>query len=32
MAVDEFLLWVNAASPYKDAMSYINAAKESPAP
>jgi putative tricarboxylic transport membrane protein len=30
MAVDEFLLWVNAASPYKDAMSYINAAKEKP--
>jgi tripartite-type tricarboxylate transporter receptor subunit TctC len=30
MAVDEFLLWVNANSPYKDAMSYINAAKAKP--
>ena len=30
MAVDEFLLWVNAASPYKDAKSYIDAVKAKP--
>lgn len=30
MALDEFLLWVNANSPYKDAKSYIEAAKAKP--
>jgi tripartite-type tricarboxylate transporter receptor subunit TctC len=30
MAVDEFILWVNANSPYKDAKSYVAAAKEKP--
>jgi tripartite-type tricarboxylate transporter receptor subunit TctC len=30
MALDEFLIWVNSASPYKDAKSYIAAAKEKP--
>lgn len=30
MAVDEFILWVNANSPYKDAKSYIQAAKDKP--
>jgi len=28
MALDEFLLWVNAESPYKDARSFIAAAKK----
>jgi tripartite-type tricarboxylate transporter receptor subunit TctC len=30
MALDEFLIWVNSASPYKDAKSYVAAAKEKP--
>lgn len=30
MAVDEFLIWVNAAAPFKDAKSYIEAAKAKP--
>lgn len=30
MAVDEFLLWVNAQSPHKDAKSFIAAAKAKP--
>jgi len=30
MAVDEFLLWVNANAPFKDAKSYIDAAKAKP--
>lgn len=30
MAVDEFLLWVNANAPFKDAKSYIEAAKAKP--
>jgi putative tricarboxylic transport membrane protein len=30
MAVDEFLLWVNASAPFKDAKSYIEAAKAKP--
>jgi tripartite-type tricarboxylate transporter receptor subunit TctC len=30
MALDEFLLWVNAKAPYKDAKSYIEAAKAKP--
>ena len=28
MALDEFLIWVNAKSPYKDAKSFIEAAKK----
>lgn len=28
MALDEFLIWVNAASPHKDAKSFIEAAKK----
>ena len=28
MALDEFVLWVNADTPYKTAMDYINAAKK----
>ena len=28
MALDEFLIWVNANSPYKDAKSFIEAAKK----
>jgi putative tricarboxylic transport membrane protein len=30
MALDEFVLWVNAQSPYKTAQDYIQAAKASP--
>lgn len=30
MAMDEFLIWVNASSPYKDAKSYVEAAKSKP--
>jgi putative tricarboxylic transport membrane protein len=30
MAMDEFLIWVNANSPYKDAKSYVEAAKSKP--
>jgi putative tricarboxylic transport membrane protein len=30
MALDEFLLWVNANSPYKDAKSYLDAVKAKP--
>jgi putative tricarboxylic transport membrane protein len=30
MALDEFVLWVNAKSPYKDAKSYIAAVKAKP--
>ncbi|HEX2555015.1 MAG TPA: tripartite tricarboxylate transporter substrate-binding protein [Microvirga sp.] len=30
MALDEFLLWVNANSPHKDAKSFIEAAKAKP--
>jgi tripartite-type tricarboxylate transporter receptor subunit TctC len=30
MALDEFLLWVNASSPHKDAKSYIEAVKAKP--
>jgi tripartite-type tricarboxylate transporter receptor subunit TctC len=30
MALDEFLLWVNANAPYKDAKSYIEAVKAKP--
>lgn len=30
MAVDEFVLWVNGASPYTDAKSYVEAAKAKP--
>ena len=30
MAVDEFLLWVNANAPFKDAKSYVEAAKAKP--
>ena len=30
MVFDEFLLWVNPASPYRDAVSYIAAAKAKP--
>lgn len=30
LALDEFLLWVNAESPYQDARSFIDAAKEAP--
>ncbi|NVO16294.1 MAG: tripartite tricarboxylate transporter substrate binding protein [Rhodoplanes sp.] len=30
MAADEFLLWVNSASSFKDAKAYIDAAKASP--
>jgi tripartite-type tricarboxylate transporter receptor subunit TctC len=30
MALDEFLLWVNASAPYKDAKSYVEAAKAKP--
>ncbi|MDF2688829.1 MAG: tricarboxylate transporter [Microvirga sp.] len=30
MAMDEFLIWVNADSPYKDAQSFIEAAKAKP--
>jgi putative tricarboxylic transport membrane protein len=30
MALDEFLLWVNANSPYQDAKSYIEAVKAKP--
>lgn len=30
MALDEFMLWVNANSPYKDAKSYIEAVKAKP--
>jgi tripartite-type tricarboxylate transporter receptor subunit TctC len=30
MALDEFLLWVNGASPFKDAKSYIEAVKAKP--
>ena len=28
MALDEFVLWVNASTPYKTAMEYINAVKK----
>lgn len=28
MALDEFLIWVNASSPYKDAKGFIDAAKK----
>ena len=31
MALDEFLIWVNAGSPYQDAKSYIEAVKAKPA-
>lgn len=31
MALDEFLIWVPANSPFKDAKSYVAAAKEKPA-
>jgi putative tricarboxylic transport membrane protein len=31
MALDEFILWVNAESPYKTAQEYIAAAKAAPA-
>lgn len=31
MALDEFLIWVNANSPYQDARSYIEAVKAKPA-
>lgn len=30
MALDEFILWVNGDSPYKDAKSFIDAAKAKP--
>ncbi len=30
LALDEFVLWVNAASPYKTAMEYIDAVKKEP--
>ncbi len=30
LAVDEFLVWVNGASPYKDVKSYIEAVKAKP--
>src|SRR3954471_11573379 len=30
MALDEFILWVNAATPYKTAKDYIDAAKAAP--
>ena len=30
MALDEFLLWVNANAPYQDAKSYVEAAKAKP--
>lgn len=30
MALDEFVLWVNAKTPYKTPMEYINACKASP--
>jgi tripartite-type tricarboxylate transporter receptor subunit TctC len=30
MALDEFVLWVNADSPYKDAKSFVEAAKAKP--
>ena len=30
LALDEFVLWVNAESPYKTAKEYINAVKKSP--
>jgi putative tricarboxylic transport membrane protein len=30
MALDEFLIWVNSAAPFKDAKAYIDAAKEKP--
>src|ERR1700716_4313947 len=30
MALDEFILWVNAESPYKSAKEYIEAAKKEP--
>ncbi len=30
MALDEFILWVNAESPYKTAQEYVEAAKKAP--
>ncbi len=30
LALDEFVLWVNAGSPYKTAMEYIDAVKKAP--
>ena len=30
MALDEFMLWVNGEAPYKDAKSFIEAAKAKP--
>ena len=31
LALDEFILWVNAETPYKTAKEYIAAVKERPA-